>query len=71
MKKYEVNTEIIARFMAENNLSTSTFCQLCHITTISFKKFLGSTKLSAKNITAFKIAAIMNVSVFDLFKEVQ
>lgn len=71
MKQYEVNTDLIAKFMAENNLNIPKFCRLCHITPLTFKKFLGSNTINPRSMTVFKIAAIMNVSVFDLFRIVQ
>ncbi|MCH5160210.1 MAG: helix-turn-helix transcriptional regulator [Clostridiales bacterium] len=62
-----VKTELSAKYIEENNLSRTKFCQICKISTTTLKKIMNNDGIF--RITAlFKIARVLNVYIHELFK---
>ena len=64
MKKVFINTELIKKYMEENNLSTKQFCEKCEISYYSYLKIKKNTLTKFRPI--YNIAVIMNVSLKEL-----
>ena len=64
--KNRIDTDKISEFMLKNNLSKSTFCKRCNISTYTYDKiFKQDTNINL--VALFKIAREMNLFISDLF----
>ncbi len=65
--KNEFKKEIIETYLKENKLSKTEFCKLCGITSYTLMHVMnnGNYKINA----LFKIARVLKLQVYQLFRE--
>ena len=64
--KNEIKTELIKRFMEENELSKSEFCAMCKINLETYRKIM-SNDFDFSIRALFRIAKVLGVEVFEMF----
>ena len=62
-----IKTELIEKYLRENNLSKARFCKICKISPTTLKNLMtnGSFRISA----IFKVAKVLNVPVHEMFNK--
>ena len=65
--KNTIKTEIIEKFMIENKLSKAKFCKMCKISPNTLNKIITNDD-NFGIIALFKIARVLKIQVFQLFK---
>ena len=64
--KNTINTELIANFIKENNLSKSKFCEMCKISQSTLNKIMTNSE-NFRIIALFKIARVLKIQVYQMF----
>ena len=67
-KKKAIKTELIVKFMRENNLSKTAFCKYCKISKTSFNKIMLSI-LTFEPYCLYNISVILDIHVYDMFNK--
>lgn len=62
-----VKTEIIEKYLQDNNLSKTKFCQTCKISPSTFNKIMSNNG-NYGLIALFKIARVLKIHIHELFK---
>ena len=62
-----IKTEIIEKYMKDNNLSKKKLCQLCKISPSTLSKIMKNDR-NFGIIALFKIARVMNIHIHELFE---
>lgn len=63
-----VNTEMILKYLKENNLTKGKFCKACKISEMTFNRILNNeSKVSL--VSLFKISIQMKVTFQELFSK--
>ena len=65
--KNEFKTEIIENSLKEHNMSKTKFCKLCGINPCTMTKIMKNENY--KIIALFKIAKVINLQVYQMFRE--
>ncbi|HBB45216.1 MAG TPA: hypothetical protein DCZ34_03750 [Clostridiales bacterium] len=63
-----IDVDVLKKFMEENKMSKSEFCQKCKISPITLQKILNKKK-SLRFNTIFKIARYMNIKTSELLSK--
>ena len=61
-----IKTELIEKFIKENNLSKSKFCEMCKISQSTLNRIMTNSE-NFKIIALFKIARVLKIQVFEMF----
>ena len=64
MKKLFINTNLIKKYIKDNNLTTREFCKKCDITYSSYLKIMKSTIKRFKPI--YNVSIVLNVKLKEL-----
>lgn len=64
--KNTIKIEILKKFMAENNISKTTFCKMCKISHSTLNKIMANDD-NFRIIAFFKIARVIKIQVYQMF----
>lgn len=66
--KNDIKTELIEKYIKDNNLSMTAFCKKCKIGLSVYKKIMsGSLKIRINSIV--KIVKVLNIEIKDIFND--
>ena len=63
-----IKTELIEKFIKENNLSKSKFCEMCKISQSTLNRIMTNRE-NFRIIALFKIARVLNNEVYKMFNK--
>ena len=63
-----IKTELIEKFIKENNLSKSKFCEMCKISQSTLNRIMTKSN-NFRIIALFKIARALNNEVYKMFNK--
>ena len=63
-----IKTELIEKFIKENNLSKSKFCEMCKISQSTLNRIMTNSG-NFRIIALFKIARVLNNEVYKMFNK--
>lgn len=63
-----IKTELIEKFIKENNLSKSKFCEMCKISQSTLNRIMTNSE-NFRIIALFKIARVLNNEVYKMFNK--
>ena len=64
--KNTIKTEIIEKYMLENNISKTKFCKICKISPNTLNKIMANY-FNFEIVALFKIARIIKIEVYQMF----
>ena len=59
-----IKTELIEKYIQNNNLSKTKFCQMCEISPSTLKRIMSNSNFRLNAL--FKIAKVLNVAVYEM-----
>ena len=63
-----IKTEMIEKFLEENNLSKTRFCEICKIAPSTFQRIMRNQNVRVNAL--FKIAKVLKIPIYQIFNDV-